>query len=679
MIFLNNTKIFRLLLILFCISIFGNIKAQTDPGTNGSLRVTTDEYDLGDEWYQFPTTGLNGQALRSEARAKIYYPSDLPSSPIPVIFIAHGVHAICYDPNNTNIFQGSTWPCAEGNQMIPNYRGYDYLGEYFASHGFMVVSISLNGVNGIDSEIGATSGAIARLSIIDHHINFWNDWNTIGGDPFGNLFTGKLDMNNIGIIGHSRGGEGAILHSVVGANRNRVKALLSIAPTNFALNSGDLIPRGDIPFCNIGGYCDGDVPEIGVDFYDVRQNNQDVTEATHSVLLKGANHNYFNKVWTDFVAQSGDDWVLTGLNIVNDSFCGTNSSNRFSASKQRNSTKAYVGAFMRRYLKNETSFSSLLNVDDINPPISSGLGVNEVYVSYQPGVNERLYINSYNETSSVTMNTLGGMVNKNLVTKNSICIFSDCIEGAQFTRQLPHETINKLNVAWNGRSNSTWHENIIPSANKDFSNFTNLMFRAGVNYAESSPDRPVHFYVQLIDGSGDTAQTITFNHTGALYYPPGSKEIEIEGNISRLGSAKTMLNTIKIPLTSFSGVDLRDITAVRFVFDYTSNGNIVVSDLMLGNDTGTGSKSVLAIESKPVITMYPNPTSDQLYFDLTEEKSSGSMSYSMYDMQGREIIAEKALKKGQQSISLGEYPSGVYVLKIRNNNNITSNVIIKEN
>jgi hypothetical protein len=39
------------------------------------------------------------------------------------------------------------------------------------------------------------------------------------------------------------------------------------------------------------------------------------------------------------------------------------------------------------------------------------------------------------------------------------------------------------------------------------------------------------------------------------------------------------LNTARIPLTSFTGVNLSDIRSVKFIFDQTGTGALLISDL----------------------------------------------------------------------------------------------------
>jgi hypothetical protein len=55
----------------------------------------------------------------------------------------------------------------------------------------------------------------------------------------------------------------------------------------------------------------------------------------------------------------------------------------------------------------------------------------------------------------------------------------------------------------------------------------------------------------------------------ALFYPPGTV-----GPVP-----KVFLNTARIPLASFTGVNLSDIRSVKFNFDQTGQGALLISDL----------------------------------------------------------------------------------------------------
>src|SRR5215216_6289358 len=197
-----------------------------DPGTPGPLAVTREEYNFGDTAFQpsdFPGV--------VELRASIHYPTAL-AGPYPVIILLHGRHATCFK-GGSQLLQ---WPCTtNGSQPIPSYKGYDYVSEVLASHGYVVVSISSNGVNAKDNSV-FDLGALARAELIQKHLDIWKGFNTLGGAPFGGKFIGKVDLTRVGTMGHSRGGEGVVRHYVLNNSLGApygIKAVFPLAPVDF--------------------------------------------------------------------------------------------------------------------------------------------------------------------------------------------------------------------------------------------------------------------------------------------------------------------------------------------------------------------------------------------------------------------------------------------------------------
>src|ERR1044072_3590471 len=136
----NRILVAFLFLTTFAISVFAQVP---DPGTPGPLAVTREEYNFGDTAFQ--PTDFPGPV---ELRASIHYPTNLPGGPYPVIVLLHGRHATCFK-GNTQLLQ---WPCTDnGSAPIPSFQGYDYVAEVLASNGYVVVSVSANGVNAVDN------------------------------------------------------------------------------------------------------------------------------------------------------------------------------------------------------------------------------------------------------------------------------------------------------------------------------------------------------------------------------------------------------------------------------------------------------------------------------------------------------------------------------------------------
>src|SRR5690349_21463699 len=217
------------LTLLLLVSAAASIAQVPDPGTPGPLTVTREEYNFGDTAFQ--PTDFPGPV---ELIASIHYPANLPAGPYPVILFLHGRHATCFKGGGALL----QWPCTfNGSQPIPSYKGYDYVSEVLASHGYVVVSISANGVNAVDNFV-FDLGALARAELIQKHLDILNTFNTTGGAPFGTKFVGKFNMNQIGTMGHSRGGEGVVRHYLldneVGAPYG-IKAGFPLEPVDFNL------------------------------------------------------------------------------------------------------------------------------------------------------------------------------------------------------------------------------------------------------------------------------------------------------------------------------------------------------------------------------------------------------------------------------------------------------------
>ncbi|MFI5195796.1 MAG: hypothetical protein ACHQD8_01785, partial [Chitinophagales bacterium] len=249
-------------LFFLCSNYFQAVAQTPDPGLPGTHTVIKAEYNLGDLAYTPPAAAAFPSNM--EVRGSVHYPADLISGPFPVLIWLHGRHETCYD--SVTLATSSAWPCTGRNKPIVSYEGYDYAAQTMASHGYIVISISANAINATDGGL-SDAGMNARGVLVQHHLDLWNTWNTTGSGPFGTLFIGRLDMQNIGTMGHSRGGEGVIFNAEYNRSLGSpygIKAILTLAPVDFYRH----VING-IPLLNIAPYCDGDVNDLqGVHFYD---------------------------------------------------------------------------------------------------------------------------------------------------------------------------------------------------------------------------------------------------------------------------------------------------------------------------------------------------------------------------------------------------------------------------
>src|SRR5260370_37135731 len=216
--------------------------------------------------------------------------------PFPLAVFAHGNHA----------------PAANSTP------GYLYLCDLLASHGIIAATIDVNFLNG--GNFGENDGrAIVHLE----HLKQFRVWDAKAGHPL----SGKIDLNRIMIVGHSRGGEGGghasffnrlaslqpdLAHPTVpldgsvglGQNRLHLSVVAAIAPTDrqyTPLTGPTAVPDN---YFLIHGSRDGDVSTFeGYNTFS-RAHAVDLANPTDSDgklralrWVYRANHNQFNTTW----------------------------------------------------------------------------------------------------------------------------------------------------------------------------------------------------------------------------------------------------------------------------------------------------------------------------------------------------------------------------------------------
>ena len=563
--------------VLFLVSTAANTLGQgPDPGTPGPLAVTREEYNFGDTAFQ--PTDFPGPV---ELRASIHYPTNLSGAPLPLIVLLHGRHATCFKGASVLL----QWPCTfNGSQPIPSFQGYDYFSQVLASHGYVVVSVSANGVNAVDNSV-FDLGALARAELVQKHLDILNTFNTTGGTPFGTKFVGKFDMTRIGTMGHSRGGEGVVRHYVLNDSLGApygIKAVFPLAPVDFnrfvvnnaALNV--LLP-----------YCDGDVVDLqGVHFYDdARYNVPGDLAPKHYVLVMGANHNFYNTVWSPSspFPGSANDWQVFVPGGHSDRQCGTVPGNkRLTEAQQRGTGLAYMSAFFRAYVGGENQFIPILT-GDAPPPASAQ--TNDLFVSYHAPDSSalRLDVNRLLNNTNLTLNNLGAAVTQLGLTPYDLCGGeapqpATCLPG-QSNAQQPHTTpsarapgvrgLSQLRTGWNNFTGN--YRNDIPALFGNVSVFQAIQFRVSVNFADARnlENLAQDFRVVLTDASGGSASVRVSDVSGALYFPPG--------NVGPV--PKVVLNTVRIPLSAFGGVNLNNVRTVQLTFNERLAGGVLITDV----------------------------------------------------------------------------------------------------
>ena len=514
--------------------------------------VTRAVYDLGEEVFQPSDIGA-----KVELTADVHYPTGLPGGPYPLVLFMHGNHVSCYRGNRVDY----RWPCRPDQEPLPNYAGYAYIGRRLAERGYIVVSISANGVNVLGNNVEDT-GMRQRGEVLDKHIDLWQEWSTVGGEPFGDTFVGKVDMSRIGTMGHSRGGEGAVWHKIVDDERTDpygLDAVLALAPVDFTR-----VTINEVPFSVVLPTCDGDVSDLqGVHFFDdSRYAVPGDATPKHTVTVFGANHNFFNTVWSPGRGWPGgfDDGRFSGCQ------------ERLKQFDQRRAGRTFIAGFFRRYLGGETALDPVWT--GATPPAQLEPGTSLVNYLAPDTSEHRMDVARYTDPGDLSTNQTGGATIPTNLSLYGWCantFQTPCMHGrfAFWDRNMPG--LQEGTLGWSDHSGRLRYE--LAPGSRDVSGLDALQFRAVVN-----PVYDINFSkyqdlaVALVDGSG-TAAAVPASEVGneALKYPVQGRGLRIRGHI--------LMQQVRFPLDVFEGVDLSDIRAVEFRFTRMKAGVINVADV----------------------------------------------------------------------------------------------------
>lgn len=324
-----------------------------DPGMAGPFTTSSSDYEL-------PRIELPEMRRPVEMVGHVVEPAaDEDTGPRPLVVFLHGQHETCYDSADNESPLKVQWPCRSPYRDVPNHLGYRYIQKLLASHGYATVSVRANGINAQDGR-AADGGAEARAAVIRAHLDHW----------VGLSVEHQVDLDQVVLVGHSRGGEGANRAAIqipLDAPY-RIAGQVLLAPTNFAEHAAPYVPTAVmLP------YCDGDVADLnGQRYTDVaRDLAVDDTSLKTSVLVLGANHNYFNTEWTPQTASvpAADDWARNP-----DQHCGRRHPDRLSALEQRAVGKAYTAGAVRLF----TGSDEYLPLFDGSPASVPSVGDAEV-------------------------------------------------------------------------------------------------------------------------------------------------------------------------------------------------------------------------------------------------------------------------------------------------------------
>ena len=251
-------------------------------------------------------------------------------APMPVVLIVHGNHTA-------------------GDASDP---GYAYLAAHLASRGLFAVSVDENFLNG-DAffDYGGTEMGV-RAWLLLAHLDTLRAWNADPSHPL----HGRLDLDRVALVGHSRGGEAVALAPSLEAGDRQVagmppapdgfgiRAVVGIAPSD-GMYRGLPVALEGVDYLVLQGAHDGDLPGFsGLRTYH-RAALADAGALKVALYAGRANHGRFNSIWNDADAGPVHSWLLDRGSLL-------------TPAEQERLAKGVIAAFLARSLQDDASYDA---------------------------------------------------------------------------------------------------------------------------------------------------------------------------------------------------------------------------------------------------------------------------------------------------------------------------------
>ncbi|MDF2627827.1 MAG: Chlorophyllase [Symbiobacteriaceae bacterium] len=470
--------------------------------------------------------------------ARVWYPSG--DGPFPLVLMAHGNHAM----------------------TVASETGYAYLGELLASRGYIVAAVDENFLNASPSAARLNGENAARAWLLLQHLEAWQGWNATVGTPFFR----RVDMSNIALIGHSRGGEAAYLAAVLNdlpylpdnaavelGFHFKIKAVATLAPTD-----GQYQPAGQLPgldgvsYLTLQGSLDSDVSNFAGALQYERVTLPAGSDAFKAaVMIQGANHGQFNTAW------GRHDWSdLAGLLLNTESI--------MAPAEQRRIAAVYLSAFLDAALRGNRAYRPLFQDARAGADWLPAAGISSRY-------------------AAATFHLLSGFA------EDLDLLSTTAPGGAQRGENLAawREVDEALYVAWapTGEGAVPAYTIALPDSLAQawaLGEGRALTFALADARELSAGLEPLDLTIELVLADG-TAARLPLSHWAGVSTRQGRRLTKL-GPIEPLilGTPAPVFQTYTLPLADFAagaGFDPARVRSVRFRFDRVQAGAVLIDDV----------------------------------------------------------------------------------------------------
>lgn len=537
---------------------YGKGAALTTPVFNGSRFFTG--WRGADGWARTRYWGFNASAL--PINALVWYPEG--EGPFPLVLIVHGNHRM----------------------GEPSERGYAYLCEDLASHGFIAASVDENFLNGAPWYDFATVGLsplqgdnALRGVLLLEHLQAFRRWSKAEGNPF----FGKVDMTRIALAGHSRGGEAV----TVAAAFNRlsyypddasirfdyhfdIRSLVAIATTDRQYQPGGKgIDLEGVNFLALQGTNDADVPYFqGMQQFERLKLTPGSSQFKAGVHIHRANHGQFNSVWGQFDKSVWPRRLFFNRKPL------------LASADQERVARAYITAFLSATLKGEAGYVRFF----------------QDYRAGRAWLPDTIYLNRYRDAKVELIAAFGEDIDLTTTTLPGGQIAG---EGLTIWREQPpgHPAlwdaigVRTAHLGWDRRRTGKIASYTIslPDTIAPLTPSSEIYFAIADAYEVrrrrrgSPPREPIDLSVEVIDAAGAAAR-VPLSAVSLLQPRPEARIWKgwfAPREAPPLSVFKTFIFPMSLFLAANPRLDVSHVSRIRLVFDRTPEGLIALDNVGL--------------------------------------------------------------------------------------------------
>ncbi|HVV11012.1 hypothetical protein [Amycolatopsis sp.] len=296
-------------------------------------------------------------------------------------------------------------------------------------------------------------------------------------------------------------------------------------------------------------------------------------------MVMGADHNYFNDVWTGIY---GDDWDAYVDSA--DPTCGQSpaTSIRLTAAEQQRVGVAYTAGFFRLTLGKESAFLPMFQSGSGS---SVQVGAATVLQATQSPASQRLDVaplqaSASNVQFSGAVNgqycaSIGGVSSQSGLPSCSDSTYTSRFPSFTPPTHTPNVPASPmLHLQWTGAGTVT-----AALPRYDVSRYGALTVRAALDGVSTAAD----LTLTVVDGAGRGQSSTVSALSDALTSLPGNQDV----------LPKTWLRTVRWPVSQLTKVNTRNIRQIRITTPAAASG-VLLSDLAFSNAAvGTGAPTTL--------------------------------------------------------------------------------------